>query len=120
MSGLELPEDFRELLVALADARDARTELVLIGGWAMAIRPDSGGGRSMLVRSYSLWKARRGTRFKLGRPMNKPSNLDGVLATLKKHLRDEHDFTKIADFFHDKVVPLLSFAGVGSLRRTSS
>jgi hypothetical protein len=45
--------------------------------------------------------------------MNKPSNLDDVLAILKKHLRDEHDFAKIADFFHDKVVPLLSFAGVG-------
>lgn len=45
--------------------------------------------------------------------MNKPSNLDGVLATLKEHLRDEHDFAKIATFFHDKIVPLLSFAGVG-------
>jgi hypothetical protein len=29
MSGLELPEDFRELLVALADTR---AEFVLIGG----------------------------------------------------------------------------------------
>jgi hypothetical protein len=34
MSRLELPEDFRDLLVALADAR---AEFVLIGGWAMAV-----------------------------------------------------------------------------------
>lgn len=34
MSRLELPEDFRDLLVALADAR---ADFVLIGGWAMAV-----------------------------------------------------------------------------------
>lgn len=34
MSRLELPDDFRDLLVALADAR---ADFLLIGGWAMAV-----------------------------------------------------------------------------------
>ena len=34
MSALELPDDFRDLLVELADAD---VEFVLIGGWAMAV-----------------------------------------------------------------------------------
>lgn len=34
MSRLDLPDDFRDLLVALADAS---AEFVLIGGWAMAV-----------------------------------------------------------------------------------
>ncbi len=34
MSELRLPDDFRDLLVALADAE---VEFVLIGGWAMAV-----------------------------------------------------------------------------------
>jgi hypothetical protein len=34
MSRLELPEDFRDILVALADAN---AEFLLIGGWAMAV-----------------------------------------------------------------------------------
>jgi hypothetical protein len=34
MSRLELPDDFRDILVELADAR---ADFVLIGGWAMAV-----------------------------------------------------------------------------------
>jgi hypothetical protein len=34
MSRLELPDDFRDVLVALADAR---ADFVVIGGWAMAV-----------------------------------------------------------------------------------
>lgn len=50
MSTLELPDDFRDLLVALADAR---AEFVLIGGWAMAVhgRPRATEDLDVLVRA---------------------------------------------------------------------
>ena len=50
MSALELPDDFRDLLVELADA-DA--EFVLIGGWAMAVhgRPRATDDLDVLVRA---------------------------------------------------------------------
>jgi len=50
MSRLELPDDFRDLLVALADAG---AEFVLIGGWAMAVhgRPRATEDLDVLVRA---------------------------------------------------------------------
>lgn len=50
MSRLELPDDFRDLLVALADAR---ADFVLIGGWAMAVhgRPRATEDLDVLVRA---------------------------------------------------------------------
>lgn len=50
MSQLELPEDFRDLLVALADAG---AEFVLLGGWAMAVhgRPRATEDLDVLVRA---------------------------------------------------------------------
>ena len=50
MSRLELPDDFRDLLVALADAR---ADFVLIGGWAMAVhgRPRATEDMDVLVRA---------------------------------------------------------------------
>jgi hypothetical protein len=50
MSRLELPDDFRDLLVALADAR---ADFVLIGGWAMAVhgRPRATEDIDVLVRA---------------------------------------------------------------------
>jgi hypothetical protein len=49
MSRLELPEDFRDLLVALADEQ---AEFVMIGGWAMAVhgRPRATEELDVLVR----------------------------------------------------------------------
>jgi len=50
MSRLELPDDFRDLLVALADAH---ADFVLIGGWAMAVhgRPRATEDLDVLVRA---------------------------------------------------------------------
>ncbi len=50
MSRLELPDDFRDLLVALADAE---AECILIGGWAMAVhgRPRATEDLDVLVRA---------------------------------------------------------------------
>jgi len=50
MSTLELPADFRDLLVELADAR---AEFVLIGGWAMAVhgRPRATEDLDVMVRA---------------------------------------------------------------------
>ena len=50
MSRLELPDDFRDLLVALADAR---ADFVLIDGWAMAVhgRPRATEDMDVLVRA---------------------------------------------------------------------
>jgi len=47
---LELPDDFRDVLVALADER---AEFVLIGGWAMAVhgRPRATEDLDVLVRA---------------------------------------------------------------------
>lgn len=52
MSLLELPDDFRDLLAALADAG---AEFVLIGGWAMAVhgRPRATEDLDVLVRASS-------------------------------------------------------------------
>ncbi len=49
MSSLELPDDFRDVLVALADAG---ADFVLIGGWAMAVhgRPRATEDLDVLVR----------------------------------------------------------------------
>ena len=57
MSRLELPDDFRDVLVELADAR---AEFVLIGGWAMAIHGATpcNGGFDVLVRATSANSAR--------------------------------------------------------------
>jgi predicted nucleotidyltransferase len=50
MSELELPDDFRDVLVALADEG---AEFVLIGGWAMAVhgRPRATEDLDVLVRA---------------------------------------------------------------------
>lgn len=50
MSTLELPDDFRDLLVELVDAE---AEFVLIGGWAMAVhgRPRATDDLDVLVRA---------------------------------------------------------------------
>jgi hypothetical protein len=50
MSRFELPDDFRDLLVALADAQ---ADFVLIGGWAMAVhgRPRATEDLDVLVRA---------------------------------------------------------------------
>jgi hypothetical protein len=50
MSKLELPDDFRDVLVALADQR---ADFVLIGGWAMAVhgRPRATEDLDVLVRA---------------------------------------------------------------------
>jgi len=57
MSRLELPDDFRDLLVALADAA---VEFVLIGGWAMAVhgRPRATEDLDLLVRATPANSAR--------------------------------------------------------------
>ena len=57
MSDLELPDDFRDVLVALADAR---VDFVLIGGWAMAVhgRPRATEDLDVLVRATSANSAR--------------------------------------------------------------
>lgn len=57
MSELELPDDFRDVLVALADAR---ADFVLIGGWAMAVhgRPRATEDLDVLVRATSANSAR--------------------------------------------------------------
>lgn len=57
MSRLELPDDFRDLLVALSDAR---AEFVLIGGWAMAVhgRPRATEDLDVLVRATPANSAR--------------------------------------------------------------
>lgn len=50
MSNLELPDDFRDLLTALAEAE---AEFVLLGGWAMAVhgRPRATEDLDVLVRA---------------------------------------------------------------------
>ncbi len=50
MSHLELPDDFRDMLVALADER---ADFLLIGGWAMAVhgRPRATEDLDVLVRA---------------------------------------------------------------------
>lgn len=50
MSPLDLPDDFRDFLVALADAE---AEFILIGGWAMAVhgRPRATEDIDVLVRA---------------------------------------------------------------------
>ena len=50
MSQLELPDDFRDVLVALADEQ---ADFVLIGGWAMAVhgRPRATEDLDVLVRA---------------------------------------------------------------------
>lgn len=50
MPRLELPDDFRDVLVALADAQ---ADFVLIGGWAMAVhgRPRATEDLDVLVRA---------------------------------------------------------------------
>jgi hypothetical protein len=50
MSELELPDDFRDVLVALADEE---AEFVLIGGWAVAVhgRPRATEDLDVLVRA---------------------------------------------------------------------
>lgn len=57
MSRLDLPDDFRDVLVALADAR---AEFVLIGGWAMAVHghPRATEDLDVLVRATSENSAR--------------------------------------------------------------
>jgi hypothetical protein len=57
MSRLELPDDFRDVLVALADAQ---ADFVLIGGWAMAVhgRPRATEHLDVLVRATSANSAR--------------------------------------------------------------
>ena len=57
MSRLELPDDFRDLLVALADAR---AEFLLIGGWAMAVhgRPRATEELDVLVRANPVNSAK--------------------------------------------------------------
>jgi len=57
MSRLDLPDDFRDVLVALADARE---EFVLIGGWAMAVHghPRATEDLDVLVRATSENSAR--------------------------------------------------------------
>lgn len=57
MPPLELPDDFRDLLVALADAG---ADFVLIGGWAMAVhgRPRATEDLDLLVRATPANSAR--------------------------------------------------------------
>ena len=57
MSQLELPDDFRDVLVALADAQ---ADFVLIGGWAMAVhgRPRATEDLDVLVRATPANSAR--------------------------------------------------------------
>ena len=57
MPQLELPDDFRDVLVALADER---AEFVLIGGWAMAVhgRPRATEDLDLLVRATPANSAR--------------------------------------------------------------
>lgn len=57
MSRLELPDDFRDVLVALADAR---ADFVVIGGWAMAVhgRPRATEDLDVLVRGTPANSAR--------------------------------------------------------------
>ena len=57
MSQLELPDDFRDVLVALVDER---AEFVLIGGWAMAVhgRPRATEDLDVLVRATPANSAR--------------------------------------------------------------
>ena len=57
MARLDLPDDFKDLLVALADAE---VEFVLIGGWAMAVhgRPRATEDLDVLVRANNANSAR--------------------------------------------------------------
>jgi hypothetical protein len=61
MSQLELPDDFRDVLVALADEQ---ADFVLIGGWAMAVhgRPRATEGLDVLVTGVGSRSRSPGSR----------------------------------------------------------